>query len=327
MNGTFGSTILDLAIGLAFIYLILALVCTTVTEWISGILNTRSRLLEKGIRQLLDAQPAANNDSTGTFLSKFYSHPVITGMMKGERHPSYVAARNFSATIMDLVTPAKLGTISFTDLEQGIKDLPDGDVRKALLALIQNAGGSLATAQKNIEGWFNDAMDRVSGWYKRNTQIWTVVIAVVVAVGVNADTLNMVHRLWTNPELRNAVVAEAKVQASKPLPPYVEYPNKDKPFAPKVNPSAGGDISDRDRQLLGELIGWGDGAGHPQTNQAVDAQRVIGWLLTAIALSLGAPFWFDTLNRFMNIRSAGKSPDETSKTPEKGKLPPANQTA
>ena len=43
----------------------------------------------------------------------------------------------------------------------------------------------------------------------------------------------------------------------------------------------------------------------------------LGWLLTALAISLGAPFWFDLLNKFIVIRSAvkphEKSPEEESK--------------
>jgi hypothetical protein len=53
-------------------------------------------------------------------------------------------------------------------------------------------------------------------------------------------------------------------------------------------------------------------------------ERIIGWLLTIFAISLGAPFWFDVLNRFMNLRSAGKSPEEKGKPPEKPRMPPAN---
>jgi hypothetical protein len=42
-----------------------------------------------------------------------------------------------------------------------------------------------------------------------------------------------------------------------------------------------------------------------------------GWVMTALAISFGAPFWFDTLNRFMVVRSTVK-PQEKSKT-EAGK--------
>ena len=43
----------------------------------------------------------------------------------------------------------------------------------------------------------------------------------------------------------------------------------------------------------------------------------LGWILTALAISLGAPFWFDLLNKFIVIRSTvkpkEKSPEEPSK--------------
>jgi len=43
----------------------------------------------------------------------------------------------------------------------------------------------------------------------------------------------------------------------------------------------------------------------------------VGWLLTALAISLGAPFWFDLLNKFIVVRSTvkpkEKSPEEKSK--------------
>jgi hypothetical protein len=44
--------------------------------------------------------------------------------------------------------------------------------------------------------------------------------------------------------------------------------------------------------------------------------KLVGFLLTAFALSLGAPFWFDTLNKLINIRTAGRAPDEKPKNPE-----------
>jgi hypothetical protein len=37
--------------------------------------------------------------------------------------------------------------------------------------------------------------------------------------------------------------------------------------------------------------------------------KVLGWFVTGLALSLGAPFWFDLLGKFMNIRGAGPKPD------------------
>ena len=37
---------------------------------------------------------------------------------------------------------------------------------------------------------------------------------------------------------------------------------------------------------------------------------IFGWLLTAFAVCLGAPFWFDMLNRLVNLRGTGANPAE-----------------
>ena len=57
MNGIFGSAVLDVAVGLIFVYLLLGIICTTLNEWISGLLQTRSKMLQLAIQQLLDNQP------------------------------------------------------------------------------------------------------------------------------------------------------------------------------------------------------------------------------------------------------------------------------
>jgi hypothetical protein len=301
MGGLFNSIVLDVAIGLAFVYLLLSLLCTTVNEWIAGILNTRSKTLQEGIRRLLDDQPFAGTH----FLDAFYQHPVITGMMRTGGHPSYLAGRTFATAVVDLVTPAVQGPITLPNLVDGVNALPDGDVKKALVALVGNVGGDLGKAQQNIERWFDDAMDRVSGWYKRTMQKWTVVVAVVITVLANADTLNIARQLWVDPTLRSTIVEQAKQRAQMPRPTgAVEDVNKNDPLKPTVTP--GNQLTDEESAMLGRMIGWTRAS--LQTDWVGWLQRVLGWIFTAIAVSLGAPFWFDTLNRIINLRNTGKAP-------------------
>lgn len=303
--GLFNSTVLDVAIGLAFVYLLLSLFCTTVNEWIAGILQTRAKTLKEAIRGLLDNQPFQN----ATFLDHFYKHPVIAGMVRDTSHPSYMSSRAFATAIMDLITPAVQGPLTLDDLTRGIKDLPDGDVKKALVALVANAQGNLDRVQKNIETWFDDTMDRVSGWYKRWAQKWTIALAVGITLLVNADTLNIAHRLWTDPVLRSAVTEEARQRAQMPRPTAtIEYQDNDplKPIATGVPASP---LTPSEDVLLSRILGWSrDSLGGSGLTWL---QRIAGWILTAIAVSLGAPFWFDTLKRFINLRNAGKPPEKS----------------
>ncbi len=313
--GLLNSTVLDVIIGLIFVYLLLAILCTSANEWVAAFTRRRGEMLKKGIQQLLDNQPIKGGDKD-EFLRAFYEHPLIKSMMHDQNHPAYLAPRIFAAVVTDLMTASKPGSVSFSELEVGAKELPDGNVKKSILALVQSADGRLEAAQGAIEGWFNDAMDRVNGWYKRRTQIWTIIIAFVLTVVANADTTHIAQRLWTDPVLRSAVVEEAKVRAQKPRPGItVEYEDENDPTKPTVTRDEGNQVSDQETQLLGQLLGW---RGALKDNNWKDwLERVIGWLLTVLALSMGAPFWFDLLNKFMNVRYAGKSPDERSKGPEK----------
>jgi hypothetical protein len=293
MGGLFNSTVLDVAVGLIFVYLLLGILCTTVNEWIAGILGTRANTLREGIRGLLDAQPLGNSQ----FLEAFYQHPLISGMMRGRNHPSYLPGRAFATAVMDLVTPTVSGPISLANLVDGVNAMPDGDVKKALVALVGNVGGDLTKAQHNIEHWFDDTMDRASGWYKRTTQFWTIIVAVTLTVLANADTVNIARRLWVDPTVRSAVVDQARRQVQTP-----------QPAAGVAAPS--NDLIEDDTAILGSMLGWTRAS--LQADLGTWLQRILGWIFTAIAVSLGAPFWFDTLNRFVNIRNAGNVPEKAA---------------
>ena len=321
MNGTFGSTVLDVAMGLSFIYLALAVVCTVVNEWISGFFNTRGKMLQRAIQQLLDNQlappmatapaqqaalaggaqpgaapagdaPAASAvaapapGNPNGFLDLFYQHPLMTGMRQPGRHQAYLSSDTFAKVVLDVAAGGKTGIVAAQGMEAGIQGLPDGDVKKALLALTQTAGQDLAQAETNIKAWFEDSMDRVSGWYKRTVQIWTLAIALALALALNADTLRIGKDLWQDTAVRSAIVAQAHARVAK-------------------DSGATAGLTVEEQKALGQLLGW--------EKKKPDCWWTWGtWgfgvLLTTAAVSLGAPFWFDALKRFVNLRPAGKSP-------------------
>jgi hypothetical protein len=337
MNGLFGSTILDVAIGLIFVYLLLAIICTSLNEWIAGVFGLRAKTLELGIRQLLDRQPkparpgdpATASTDKDWLIAEFYRHPLVTGMKKGDEHPSYIPARTFATTLMDIVSGPE-AQLTFDSLQAGITDLPPGDVKTALASLLRTAGNTLPEAQKSIETWFDDSMDRVSGWYKRKIQLNTAIIALLLAFVTNADTLRIATMLWHNPELRaeGVKLAEQRAEASKNAPepeaanaPTVEttYPDTSDPLNPKMQT-----VTQAERGFLTNLLGWESAPDFKNMESGktkVLLLMVLGWVLTGIAVSLGAPFWFDILNKFINIRGSGKAPGELPKAPSTTPIP------
>jgi len=266
LNGLLGSEVLEVAVGLALIYLLLAVFCTTANEWIAALLNTRANMLRQGIVQLLRGD---------AFADQFYNHPLIRALMKDDEHPAYLPARAFARAVMDIATPLHAGCITFEQLEEGIKALPDSGVRASLLAVIQSSDRRIEGAQHAIEGWYNDGMDHVSGWYRRRTQFWTALLAGAITIAMNADTIRMARDLWLEPALRASVAIAA--------------------------------TSGHAVQAVEPVLGW---TGMADWNSpAACLTHVAGWLVTMVAVSLGAPFWFDMLNKVVNVRSAGKPPE------------------
>ena len=86
------------------------------------------------------------------------------------------------------------------------------------------------------EQWFDDTMDRASGWYKRRIQLITIIIALFLTVLTNADTVTITYSLWKNPTLRAMLVEKAKNRTESPQS-NVEYSDKNKPLNPTAKPA------------------------------------------------------------------------------------------
>ena len=311
----FGLQIIDIAVGLVFIYLILALTCTAVNELIAGWLDRRTNNLFQGLRNLLS--DSTWKDSTGADLvGAFYSHPLIKSLEENGTKPSYIPSRTFALTLLDLMAPAdpaKSKTVA--NVRSALEKLPKtSPIRGALLVMLDDAGDDLKKVQANIEIWFNNSMDRVSAWYKTRTQTIIIIIAALVVLATNADTIRIGKALSNDQALRDSLVAQAQEYVKTPPPQGTPDPTKpppDKIDELKKNVAA--------IQTLGVPLGY-KGDDPEEFNWWLS--KVLGLFLTIGAASLGAPFWFDMLNKFINVRSAGKSPDEVAKPPE---APPKRQ--
>jgi hypothetical protein len=318
----FNSTVLDVMVGLTFVYLLLALICTTVNEWLAGILKTRGKMLAEGIAALFQGQSLERS----SLLDAFQAHPLVSSLNRRHTLPSYMPPRTFALALMDLLTPQQPGAIEFSDLVKGINNLPDGPVKKTLLTLVQTAKGDVAQAQQSIESWFNEGMDRVTGWYTRRKQVLTVVISAVLVIFVNADTLGMAHSLWINPTLRQQLVDRAK--SSQPeLATAASTETNPQPGQPGIKTSLNPDLSAAEKlsgqlqDLVGWSADWSQFGFSTERKQKFDSGKFVavvgmhipGWILSIIAVSLGAPFWFDALKSFMNIRAAGQRPPDAGK--------------
>jgi hypothetical protein len=336
----FGSSVLDVAIGLILVYLIISLVCTAANEALASFFRWRANNLREGIRNLLDGP----HPSSSEWAQKFYAHPLIQGLYRQGRKPSYIPSRAFALALTDLVLPADVAARVSTaqELREAIAASPAPPRMKQVLRLLVDEADRSSKAgevlrlqgvldiqkldtlfnqvQQQIEIWFNNSMERVSGWYKRRVQAWTIGIAVGLTVALNADSVLIGRRLARDSALRSVLVAQAEQMVQQPAAIVVSGT----PAGTAVQDTTARVqlLQERIHELntLGIPMGWPDPDGPPR-GRSWFLLKVMGLLLTAGAASLGAPFWFDMLNKFMSVRSAGKAPEESPRSPRQIPMP------
>ncbi len=307
--------VLDVAIGLALTYALLALIAAAFQEAVAGVMKKRARDLEAGLKELL-----AGKNPEAPALKLFgdvFNHAAVKSISPGGR-PSYVAARSFSLALFDTLGGGSQSPL-FSQIERNVAALPDGcPAKTTLLALIRQTGGDIDRLRASVETWFDDAMDRLSGGYKRFSGYFALGFGLAVAIAFNVNTFTIARTLWTDPDKRAVLVAvatnmahdaagAAAPAACKKVPPAAGTP------AEANAPAAQSDLQARyaaASECLDALpipIGW-DESTADSLRGAGWVLAIFGWLATALAVSLGAPFWFDTLQSLINIRAAGPKP-------------------
>ncbi|MBE2271245.1 MAG: hypothetical protein IAE80_23630 [Anaerolinea sp.] len=91
---------------------------------------------------------------------------------------------------------------------EGLRQVNDPAFRKAIKVLVASAR-SLEEAQSQLETWFDQRMQQLSGVYKRNLTMFSLLIGLFLSVVLNADTLQIARTLFDDPSLRAALVAAA----------------------------------------------------------------------------------------------------------------------
>jgi hypothetical protein len=340
------SPILDLAIAMSFTYFVLSLVVSTIHEYIFSVLKSkRADYLKKALEDLF-----FDSDWQKFTREKLIKSRHLEALMACDskenvgKFPSYIPAENFALAIMDsfrkgntLVDMQQIKDILLDDEKAetyGIK----GDLRKALISFYERSNIDLTAFQQNIENYFDKAMDRAAGVYKRSTRNFMLLISIIVASALNADSVHIAKTMWENPEALkqttgdiSGIVERVKNESGKFTIDTI-YQEGDKvtlQTKTKKEDIAKPDTSSTKRSVeeIKKTIIHLNQAGIPLGWKSSDVPSgswcniFLGWLiklcgifLTATALMLGAPFWFDLINKFINIRATGKK--EESKTTE-----------
>jgi hypothetical protein len=351
----FSTGVLNIVIGLVFIYLLYSLLASIVQEFISAWISLRARYLRKGISRMLD-----DNTKENELSQAFYKHPLIKFLGESKRNsiPSYIDAKNFSKVFIDLLRgeQSELGKdfkpIIQQSLDSGLIKWGTAKICPQSLSYIKSlwvdSQGDIERFKALLEQWFDDTMERTRGWYKKRIQLILFCIGLTIAVIFNVDSISISKKLTHNPDLAeklannaaiylqnhktleslpNATVVDTTTSAADSSDQLLKIVKKSNNMLDSANSLINSNISDAS-QLLG--LGWTAQSGKDKGKFCVKCNfhwwSIIGWIITALAISLGAPFWFDILNKVMKARNSGTTEStDNSQSKQEPANPPVNR--
>jgi hypothetical protein len=395
-----GSGILNVAIGLAFIFGVTAALSSVFTEAIARFLGLRGAYLLRGLRELLDsgtmtveltkaegdynawqeiakgtppesppptgagprsrkkAQPAdtsAGHVLTAEALAKIPSAtgallgspimrsqgmtgdissraltlpaaaagrpaPLPKGPWKFRRSlPAYISATSFADALIDLLVPNAGGQTTLDAIDKSLKSLkqqlPVGSPLVASLqTLVANANGDIGRFRTSVESWYDNHMDRVSGWYKRHVAKITLAVGAILVLLLNLNTLTIGRTLYSSSVIGTAVSSVATKTTSCPPNGSTQKCLGDLQAELSAATQAGlpiGWATISDCAAPNIHCNWLDQRGIFSRHGGSPWQLVlvlIGFAITIIALAPGARFWFDLLGKLGSLRSTGPKP-------------------
>lgn len=349
------NNILDTIISLTLIYAMLSILVSVLLEWWNHRQKTRAKFLKQAVFQLLDDPLNVN------FGEIFYNHFLIDGLKfrEGKRPPQYISSKLFAEVLIDIMANRKLHDhpielTGFSDdtgkefrLQDGVKDdevmnrfafaleeLNPSPLTDTLRSFWQKSNGQYDGLKELLSNWFDDYMDRVSGWYKTKQRTKLLVFGFSVAIALNVDSLHLLKVISTDDALRSRLISQAEKAAAE--------------YEQQHDPSKGTNVegltdeelkhkADSILAIANELdlpIGWNENEApwswfKPKTATTILTSNgllvylnkrnrgetwfvflyFVGIAISGFSLSFGAPFWFETLVKLINIRRAGKKPE------------------
>lgn len=412
--------ILDLIIGIAFVYFLLSLICVALQEIKARWFNERSKNLKKWIFDTFRYDREAK--SSEGLASRLWNNIIIDGLTQEGRTASYIPRDVFVSALLDEIhyesddkyekiiyeelqplkellsiqeklenfKPAsesgqeeadelkkrsevlaerakKMGLDSaekiierMKELENSLKDRKPYDfdsigtsirnsdllpqrMKRAILQIYQESHSNMDSFRERLERWFDHAMERNAGTFKKKAQRSVLIFSIFVTVLFNVDSIELIRYFYDHPTeaARIADAAEkmmtdsttanrlksledstvrsmlTEVRSSINQLQDLKLPIGWDQFIKKADeqkkmqaPSAPGEKESKTDKTFGDYVRdflellYSTGC----LFLAGLRENLMGWLITILAVSLGAPFWYDMLNKLVDLRSAGKKP-------------------
>jgi len=316
----FDSPVLDLVILLSFTYFVGSLVLSAINEALAGFLELRQKHLRRALENMF------NDPGWKPFIRNHFMHsPHIQSLVKAKgQYPAYISASNFVLTVIEQI---KAENYTPDKIKAGIQNsiLPK-QFQQVLFDLLAQGKNDITTFEKKLEEFYNNVMDRTTGWYKKDIRKILLTIGFVLSVALNIDTIKITNDTLRDPKYLSKTADQIAAHLSQVQVQNDSITVKDSAGAVIYTTSGKYSTTPKDsvdlktfmnqtknlkvvyEQTTGYKLGYsGDFKSQWSKHFLL---KLLGILITTFALQLNASYWFDLMNRVVNIRAVGNKPDD-----------------
>ncbi len=338
---------IDVLIGLSVIMLLMSMIVTVITQFITTVLNSRGKHLQQGVADILQqVAPTMKRQIAERISQAVLSHPLISD--SSGRLGSVIHREELTKLLLELASndgPQELDKDLKAALQTALVNTgvcragAPAEVDEQIKSIIKNVG-SLALQLElshpeltnnerariaflkeansaflaKINLWFDQTIDRVADRFTLHTRYVTFTAALLLALVIQLDTAALVSRLASDDALRNSLVAQAQ---------KVPQPGGQKLQLTDTEIQNIHDLMTNN--LVGVPTSWSDWINRWSVDNS--AMKTVGILLSAVLLSLGAPFWYAALQNLIRLRSLIAVKDDQQRRERQLSIPTATATA
>jgi hypothetical protein len=308
--------ILSIIIGIVFVLLLFSMLTSAVVEVYHAFFKSRGKHLRDTLTVMLGEKTVQEFMNHAYFqqLSSVTHKPKLvsttdTTSPKSDKQTPKVSLSNlpiwidkgtFSSILADILTKRD----SNETIQQRIDAIPDVNLRKVLDFLWRQSGDDIQLFQAKVENWFTEIMERAKDWFGDATKWRLFFIGLGLAGMLNADTVQIYKSLSANAATRDELVkvADSFVGARSSIPGIDTTKTYQQAKADFL------EIKNLYTENVQSPLGLGWGQALPVDIWAW-LTKILGWMLTGVAVTMGAPFWFEMLKKLLSLR--GNKPEDT----------------
>ncbi|MDX2136250.1 MAG: hypothetical protein SFV52_15815 [Saprospiraceae bacterium] len=307
------SAILTVLLGLIFVMLLFSMLASAILDLIKGWFQVKGKRMQQTLHFMLKDEA-----------SRFYSHPYFkilqrepstTRMSWRKRKREAVAKVDgdaFSTIVMDLLTKDQ------PSLKSGVDQVHNSDIKDLFQLYYSKTGENTDAFSGHLKKWHAGMMNLMQEAYQRWLQFLNFIIGLVLAVSFNVDPFTIYHHLSSNPEMAEKVANAATTFARTQEGQLAATTGIDETQT-KIN-----FLEQNIKAIESPLgIGWKQVEWTDVVNPVWWVYHVLGWIVTAMCVSFGSPFWFDLMKKIISMKDGGSSQAPSTTTIV---MPPAPQT-